>query len=189
LAGLWQDYGLVFATEVGTPLHRGNRTSRSFKPLLEKASLPPSVRFHELRHCARGSRAQSVGIRIPRLPQDLFESPGGRSLLLPNLRRQRRNRTLESRAKVVDHISDVAHCFVLSLQTTVTLCCNAEEMFTEVLPRGGLLETHGTFEHKRGLHYRTPAPHPPYSVVLLEQVLSLTQLVLGGALRLVLLPL
>jgi integrase len=48
----YQDRGLVFATEVGTPLNRHNLTQRSFRPLLAKAGLP-QIRFHDLRHtCA-----------------------------------------------------------------------------------------------------------------------------------------
>jgi integrase len=70
LAELWHDQGLVFATEVGTPLHRGNLSSRSFKPLLEKAGLPSSVRFHDLRHtCA--TLLLSKGVH-PKLVQDLL---------------------------------------------------------------------------------------------------------------------
>src|SRR5215210_4971925 len=49
---LYADQGLVFASEVGTPLNRHNVTQRSFKPLLQRAGLP-DVRFHDLRHtCA-----------------------------------------------------------------------------------------------------------------------------------------
>jgi hypothetical protein len=42
----------VFGTTKGTPLDRHNLVSRSFKPLLEKAGLLPSTRFHDLRHTA-----------------------------------------------------------------------------------------------------------------------------------------
>jgi integrase len=50
---LWQENGLMFATTRGTPLNRHNLGSRSFKPLLERAGLPRSTRFHDLRHtCA-----------------------------------------------------------------------------------------------------------------------------------------
>ena len=49
-AGLWQDQGLVFCSTVGTPLSRHNVYKRSFKPLLERAGLPHTFRFHDLRH-------------------------------------------------------------------------------------------------------------------------------------------
>ena len=53
LAELWQDYGLIFASTIGTPLSRHNVFNRSFKPLLKKAGLPHTIRFHDLRHtCA-----------------------------------------------------------------------------------------------------------------------------------------
>jgi integrase len=49
---LWRENGLVFATEIGTPLNCHNLTQRSFRPLLAKAGLP-QIRFHDLRHtCA-----------------------------------------------------------------------------------------------------------------------------------------
>jgi len=49
---LYEDQGLVLASEVGTPLNRQNVTQRSFKPLLLRAGLP-KIRFHDLRHtCA-----------------------------------------------------------------------------------------------------------------------------------------
>ncbi len=47
----WQDHGLVFCTTLGTPLEAGNVLRRSFRPLLERAGLPP-IRFHDLRHTA-----------------------------------------------------------------------------------------------------------------------------------------
>jgi len=49
LAGLWRDQGLVFPSQVGTPLFARN-LQRHFKNLLERAGLPKSFRFHDLRH-------------------------------------------------------------------------------------------------------------------------------------------
>lgn len=47
----WTDYGLVFATEAGTPLYGGN-VYRAFQRLQVRAGLP-TIRFHDLRHtCA-----------------------------------------------------------------------------------------------------------------------------------------
>lgn len=48
----WEDNGLVFANEVGRPVEDTNLRRRSFKPLLRKAGLPMTVRFHDLRHSA-----------------------------------------------------------------------------------------------------------------------------------------
>jgi integrase len=61
LAGLWQDYGLVFCSTVGTPLSRHNIYNRSFKPLLERAGLPRTFRFHDLRHTFATMMASSGG--------------------------------------------------------------------------------------------------------------------------------
>jgi len=47
----YADYGLVFATQLGTPL-RARNVVRAFKALLERAKLPPEVRVHDLRHTA-----------------------------------------------------------------------------------------------------------------------------------------
>lgn len=49
LAGLWQELGLVFPTQVSIPMDADNLVSRSFEPLLKRAGLP-RVRFHDLRH-------------------------------------------------------------------------------------------------------------------------------------------
>jgi integrase len=65
VTGLWKDHGLVFTTQVGTPISRQDLITRSFKPLLQRASLP-NIRFHDLRHtCAtlllgRGVHAKLV---------------------------------------------------------------------------------------------------------------------------------
>ena len=51
-AGLWQDYGLVFPSTVGTPINHRNLV-RSFKSLLTCAGLSQAVRLYDLRHtCA-----------------------------------------------------------------------------------------------------------------------------------------
>ena len=41
LADPWRDYELVFCVHVGTPLNRNNVHTRFFKPLVERAGLPP----------------------------------------------------------------------------------------------------------------------------------------------------
>ncbi len=52
LGDLYRDEGLVFTTEVGTPVNPSNLRQRSLAPLLKKAGLP-HIRFHDLRHtCA-----------------------------------------------------------------------------------------------------------------------------------------
>jgi integrase len=64
LCGLWQDYGLVFTTGVGTPISRADLITRSFKPLLKKANLP-DIRFHDLRHtCATLLLAKGVHAKL-----------------------------------------------------------------------------------------------------------------------------
>jgi integrase len=49
LADLWQEHGLVFTSQIGTPLNRHNLFKRSFEPLLRWAGLP-DIPFHALRH-------------------------------------------------------------------------------------------------------------------------------------------
>jgi integrase len=61
---LWQENGLVFASETGAPLDRRDLTSRRFKPLLERAGLP-HFRFHDLRHtCATLLLTQNVNPKV-----------------------------------------------------------------------------------------------------------------------------
>jgi integrase len=70
LAELWQDHGFVFTTQVGTPLNRHNYFRRCFKPMLEKAGLPHTVRFHDLRHtCATLLLSKNVN---PKVVQELL---------------------------------------------------------------------------------------------------------------------
>jgi integrase len=52
LGSLWEENGLVFRSITGTPLRRNNLVRRSFKPLLERAGLPRTYRFHDLSHTA-----------------------------------------------------------------------------------------------------------------------------------------
>ena len=69
LAGLWQEHGLVFPSQVGTPIG-GRNLSRSFKRHLERAGLPRSFRFHDLRHtCATLLLRQGVN---PKFVQELL---------------------------------------------------------------------------------------------------------------------
>jgi integrase len=52
LGDAYRDEGLVFASEVGTPINPTNLRRRSFAVLLKRANLP-KIRFHDLRHtCA-----------------------------------------------------------------------------------------------------------------------------------------
>ena len=44
------DLDLVFASEVGTPLNEQDVSNRHFKPTLERAGLPRSLRLYDLRH-------------------------------------------------------------------------------------------------------------------------------------------
>jgi integrase len=70
MGDLCRDDGLIFSTTVGTPINPRNLTGRSFKPLLERAGLPQSVRFHDLRHTA-ATLLMSRGVH-PKLVQELL---------------------------------------------------------------------------------------------------------------------
>ena len=62
-AGLWQEEGLVFPSEVGTPLSARN-LQRHFKSVLKRAGLPGTTRFHDLRHtCATLLLRQGVHVK------------------------------------------------------------------------------------------------------------------------------
>jgi site-specific recombinase XerD len=63
-AGLWREQGLVFPSGVGTPLSGGN-FDRTFKATLQRAGLPKSTRFHDLRHtCATLLLGQGVNAKF-----------------------------------------------------------------------------------------------------------------------------
>jgi len=49
---LWQDDGPIFPTRTGTLMRPSTVTDDHFKPALERAGLPRTVRFHDLRHSA-----------------------------------------------------------------------------------------------------------------------------------------
>ncbi len=69
LSDLYEDWDLIFATNVGTPLNPENLVKRSFKPLLSKAGLP-EIRFHDLRHtCATLLLGRGVH---PKMVQELL---------------------------------------------------------------------------------------------------------------------
>ncbi len=64
-SSLWQENGLVFASEMGTPLDRRDVTSRQFKPLLRRAKLPETTRFHDLWHtCATLLLTKNVNPKV-----------------------------------------------------------------------------------------------------------------------------
>src|SRR5215211_422705 len=68
-ARLWQEQGLVYPSGVGTPLSGGN-LNRTFKATLQRAGLPKSTRFHDLRHtCATLLLKQGVN---PKFVQELL---------------------------------------------------------------------------------------------------------------------
>jgi integrase len=61
---LWNQNGLIFASETDEPINRHNLTRRSFKPLLKQAGLP-EIRFHDLRHtCATLLLTRNVNPKI-----------------------------------------------------------------------------------------------------------------------------
>ena len=64
LGDLYEDQGLVFATQRGTLVNPSNLRKRFFVPLLNKAGLP-SIRFHDLRHtCATLLLSRNVNPKV-----------------------------------------------------------------------------------------------------------------------------
>jgi integrase len=69
VGSLYQDQGLVFASESGSLINPSNLRQRSFIPLLNRAGLP-KITFHDLRHtCASLLFQKNIH---PKLAQDLF---------------------------------------------------------------------------------------------------------------------
>jgi integrase len=68
-AGLWEDHGLIFPSEVGTPMS-GRNLYRAFKIRVKRAALPQMLRFHDLRHtCATLLLRQGIN---PKFVQELL---------------------------------------------------------------------------------------------------------------------
>jgi integrase len=64
LGTLWQENGLVFPSQVGTPIG-GRNLIRHFKIRLGRAGLPSTFRFHDLRHtCATLLLRQGVHVKF-----------------------------------------------------------------------------------------------------------------------------
>jgi integrase len=65
MTSLYRPGGLVFANEVGGLINPSNLRNRSFLRLLKRASLPPTTRFHDLRHtCATLLLSRNVNPKI-----------------------------------------------------------------------------------------------------------------------------
>ncbi len=65
LSSLYKPGGLVFASETGGTINSSNLRNRSFARLLERASLPADIRFHDLRHtCATLLLSHNVNPKV-----------------------------------------------------------------------------------------------------------------------------
>jgi integrase len=65
MGSLYRPGGLVFANEIGGIFNPSNLRNRSFARLLKSAGLPPSTRFHDLRHtCATILLSKNVNPKI-----------------------------------------------------------------------------------------------------------------------------
>jgi integrase len=63
-ASLWEENGLIFASEIGKPLDRRSIIKYQFKKLLKCGRLP-DIRFHDLRHtCATLLLGRNVNPKI-----------------------------------------------------------------------------------------------------------------------------
>jgi integrase len=87
----WQDFGLVFTTQKGTPIEP-RRLDSEFKRLLEKAELPNSIRLHDSRHFA-ASLQLALGVQPRTVMEILGHSEIGLTMntyghVVPNLMRE-----------------------------------------------------------------------------------------------------
>ena len=65
MGSLYRPGGLVFANETGGLINPSNLRNRSFARLLKRAGLPPTTRFHDLRHtCATLLLSRNVNPKI-----------------------------------------------------------------------------------------------------------------------------
>jgi integrase len=65
LAGLWQDQGLVFPSEIGSLLNPSNLRNRSFKRVKARSGVREDLRFHDLRHtCATLLLSEGVNVKV-----------------------------------------------------------------------------------------------------------------------------
>jgi integrase len=69
----YTDYGLVFATSLGTAYMRRN-VIRAFKSALARAGLPNSIRIHDLRH-AHATMMRKAGVDMKTVSERLGHSP------------------------------------------------------------------------------------------------------------------
>ena len=65
----WQEHGLVFTTDIGTPIDRHNLTRRAFYPLVEAAGVS-RIRLYDLRHTA-ATLALAAGVPVKVLSEQL----------------------------------------------------------------------------------------------------------------------
>ena len=65
MGSLYRPGGLVFANELGGIINPSNLRNHSFARLLKRAGLPPTTRFHDLRHtCATLLLSRNVNPKI-----------------------------------------------------------------------------------------------------------------------------
>jgi integrase len=65
MGSLYRPGGLVFSNEVGGIINPSNLRNRSFARLLKRAGLPPTTRFHDLRHtCATLLLSRNINPKI-----------------------------------------------------------------------------------------------------------------------------
>ncbi len=65
LAGLWEENDLVFPNGFGGMINPSNLRNRSFRRIKERAGVPSTTRFHDLRHtCATLLLGEGVNPKV-----------------------------------------------------------------------------------------------------------------------------